>query len=240
MNNRRENMSEIVPNHIAIIMDGNRRWAKKRMLPTQMGHSEGATNLERIADACEELGVKFLTVYAFSTENWKRTEEEVSYLMKLLAKHISDFDKRIGSRNVRIRLVGEISRLPQELQEGIIHIEERTKNNTGLTVNIAINYGGRAEIMYATQEITKEVLSGNLKMEDITEDLLSKHLQTKDSPDPELIIRTGGEQRLSGFLLWQSSYSELYFTDVLWPDFNKEELMKALQEYNRRKRNFGK
>lgn len=229
----------IIPKHVAIIMDGNRRWAKKRGLPTQLGHSEGANTLEKMADICEDLGIKYLTVYAFSTENWKRSEEEVDHLMKLLAKHIKDFDKRIKNRNVRFRLVGEISRLNKDLQNGIREIEERTKNNTGLTVNIAINYGGRAEIAIATQKIAEDVKNDKIKIEDINEELIYKYLQTKESPDPDLLIRTGGEQRLSGFLLWQSSYSELYFTDVLWPDFDKKELEKAIEEFNNRKRNFG-
>lgn len=229
----------IIPKHVAIIMDGNRRWAKKRGLPTQLGHSEGANTLEKMADVCEDLGIKYLTVYAFSTENWKRSEEEVDYLMKLLAKHIKDFDKRIKNRNVRFRLVGEISRLNKDLQDGIRGIEERTKNNTGLTVNIAINYGGRAEIAIATQKIAEDVKNNKINLEDINEDLIYKYLQTKETSDPDLLIRTGGEQRLSGFLLWQASYSELYFTDVLWPDFNKEELEKAIEEFNNRKRNFG-
>lgn len=229
----------IIPKHVAIIMDGNRRWAKKRGLPTQLGHSEGANTLEKMADICEDLGIKYLTVYAFSTENWKRSEEEVDHLMKLLAKHIKEFDKKIKNRNVRFRLVGEISRLNKDLQDGIIEIEERTKNNTGLTVNIAINYGGRAEIAIATQKIAEDVKNDKIKIEDINEELIYKYLQTKESPDPDLLIRTGGEQRLSGFLLWQSSYSELYFTDVLWPDFDKKELEKAIEEFNNRKRNFG-
>lgn len=229
----------IIPKHVAIIMDGNRRWAKKRGLPTQLGHSEGANTLEKMADICEDLGIEYLTVYAFSTENWKRSEEEVDYLMKLLAKHIKDFDKRIKNRNVRFRLVGEISRLNKDLQDGIRGIEERTKNNTGLTVNIAINYGGRAEIAIATQKIAEDVKNNKINLEAINEDLIYKYLQTKETPDPDLLIRTGGEQRLSGFLLWQASYSELYFTDVLWPDFNKEELEKAIEEFNNRKRNFG-
>lgn len=234
-----ENIPEGIPQHIAIIMDGNRRWAKKRMLPTQMGHAEGADTLEKVADACADLGVRFLTVYAFSTENWKRSPEEVDYLMKLLAKHIRDFDKRIKNRNIRFRMVGDIHRLNPELQEGIRAIEERTKENDGLTVNIAINYGGRAEMVEVTQNVAADVLEGKIPLEEIQESTLSRYLQTKDSPDPDLLIRTGGEQRLSGFLLWQCAYSELYFTDVLWPDFNQEELEKAIQEYQHRKRNFG-
>lgn len=229
-----------VPKHIAIIMDGNRRWAKKRGLPTGLGHSEGANTLEKLADACEELGVKYLTVFAFSTENWKRSSEEVDYLMKLLAKHIADFDKRIKNRNVRFRLVGDINGLNDELKEGIRAIEERTKDKTGLTVNIAINYGGRAEIINATKQIAKDAKAGIINEDEISEETIYRYLQTKDTPDPELMIRTGGEIRLSGFLLWQVSYSELYFTDVLWPDFDKSELEKAIAEYNNRKRNFGK
>ena len=233
-------MSETVPSHIAIIMDGNRRWAKKRLLPTQLGHSQGADNLERVADACAELGVKYLTVYAFSTENWKRSAEEVDYLMKLLTKHINDFDKRIKNRDIRFRLVGDINRLNPELQDGIRRIEERTKDKKGLTLNIVINYGGRAEMTFVAKKIAEEVKEGNLNVEDISEETLAKYLQTLDSPDPELIIRTGGEERLSGFLLWQSAYSELYFTEVLWPDFDEKELAKAVEEYKSRKRDFGK
>ena len=228
-----------IPKHVAIIMDGNRRWAKKRGLPTGVGHSEGANTLEKVADACADIGIDFLTVYAFSTENWKRAEDEVNYLMKLLAKHIKEFDKRIKNRNIRFRMVGDINRLNEELQNGIREIEERTKNNTGLTVNIAINYGGRAEITYVAREIANKVKNGDMEAKDIDENTISKYLQTKDSPDPDLIIRTGGENRLSGFLLWQAAYSELYFTEVLWPDFNKDELEKAILEYNNRKRNFG-
>ena len=204
-----------------------------------MGHAEGANTLEKIADDCSDLGIKYLTVYAFSTENWKRSEEEVDYLMKLLAKHIKDFDKRIKNRDIRFRLVGDINRLNKDLQDGIRGIEERTKDKQGLTVNIAINYGGRAELTYMAKEIAKEVKDGEISLDEIDESLISKHLQTKDTPDPDLIIRTGGENRLSGFLLWQAAYSELYFTDVLWPDFDKEELEKAINEYNNRKRNFG-
>ena len=228
-----------IPKHIAIIMDGNRRWAKKRGLPSSMGHAEGANTLEKITDDGSDLGIKYLTVYAFSTENWKRSEEEVDYLMKLLAKHIKDFDKRIKNRDIRFRLVGDINRLNKDLQDGIRGIEERTKDKQGLTVNIAINYGGRAELTYMIKEIAKETKDGNISLDEIDENLISKHLQTKDTPDPDLIIRTGGENRLSGFLLWQAAYSELYFTDVLWPDFDKKELEKAINEYNNRKRNFG-
>lgn len=227
-------MDRDIPVHIAIIMDGNRRWARNKGLPTNLGHSQGAKTLEKIAIACQELGVKHLTVFAFSTENWKREKEEVNHLMKLLAENISNFDKRFKNDDVRIRLVGDINGLPENLQKGIREIEERTKLKTGLTVNVAINYGGRAEIVNAIQKIKQDAIS------DITEEIVNKYMYTYDSPDPDLIIRTAGEQRLSGFLIWQSAYSEFYFTNVLWPDFDEKELNKAIDEFNNRKRNFGK
>lgn len=227
-------MDRIIPAHIAIIMDGNRRWARNKGLPTNLGHSQGAKTLEKVAIACQELGVKYLTVFAFSTENWKRDEAEVNHLMKLLAENISSFDKRFKNDDVKIKLVGDINGLPKNLQEGIRKIEERTKLKTGLTVNVAINYGGRAEIVNAIKKLKEDNVTG------ITEDILNKYMYTYDSPDPDLIIRTAGEQRLSGFLLWQSAYSEFYFTNTLWPDFDEKELNKAIDEFNNRKRNFGK
>ena len=234
-------MEEIIPQHIAIIMDGNRRWAKKKFLPTQMGHSQGAKTLEEIAIVCQKMGIRYLTVFAFSTENWNRSKEEVDYLMELLAKNISDFDKRFDNRDVRIRLVGERERLPEKLQKGIKEIEERTREKSGLTVNLAINYGGRPEIIQAAKKIAEEYKKGNIKdLEEINESLLSKYMYTEEMPDPDLVIRTAGEVRTSGFLTWQSVYSEMYFTDVLWPDFNEKELEKAIEEYRHRKRNFGK
>lgn len=230
-----------VPTHIAIIMDGNRRWARKRNLPTQLGHSQGAKALEDIAVACQERGIKYLTVFAFSTENWRRSKEEVEYLMNLLAKKISDFDKKFDNRNVRIKLVGDRNGLPAHLLEGIDAIAERTKNNDGLTVNVAINYGGRAEIINAAKSILEDIKLGKLSENiEITEELLTKYMYTQNDPDPDLLIRTAGEIRTSGFLTWQSVYSELYFTDVTWPDFDEKELDKAIDEYNSRKRNFGK
>lgn len=232
--------SNKVPNHIAIILDGNRRWAKMRGLPTLQGHTEGADNLERIARYCSKIGVKYLTVYAFSTENWKRTKEEVGYLMNLMADYINSFEVRFKDSNAIIKLVGNIDRLPKKLQDSIIKIEEKTKNNTGLTLNLCINYGGREEIVNATKVIASKVSSGELKLTDINEGMFSTYLRTGNTPDPDLFIRAGGEKRLSGFLLWQSSYSELYFSDVLWPDFNELELDKAINEFNNRKRNFGK
>ncbi|MBR3888123.1 MAG: isoprenyl transferase [Clostridia bacterium] len=229
-----------IPEHIAIILDGNRRWARQRGLPTLQGHTEGANNLEKIAGYCNKIGVKYLTVYAFSTENWKRSEEEVGYLMKLFEKYLSDFETKFKDSSVRIRLAGGIERLPAKLQEGVKRVEEKTKDNKGLTLNLCINYGGRDEIVNATKILAEQVKNGELAIEDITEDLFAKHLRTKDAPDPDLMIRAGGEQRLSGFLLWQTSYSELYFPEVLWPDFDEEELEKAIDEFNNRKRRFGK
>ena len=225
-------MSEklVIPNHIAIIMDGNRRWARKRLLPTNMGHKEGAKRLEDIAKYCSKIGVKYLTVFAFSTENWKRSEEEVNYLMDLLADSIKDFDKKFDNDDVRIKLVGDISRLPEKLKNGIVEIENRTKNKAGLTVNVAINYGGRAEIIYATKEIAKAFKDGKItSLDDINEELFSKYTYTKLDPDPDLMIRTAGEVRTSGFLTWQTVYSEMYFTDTLWPDFDEKELDKAIK-----------
>lgn len=231
----------IIPNHIAIIMDGNRRWAKKRLLPTNFGHKEGAQRLEDIAKYCKKIGVRYLTVYAFSTENWKRSEEEVGYLMNLLADSIMDFDKRFEGDDIRIKLIGDINGLPQRLQDGIRHIEEKTKNKSGLTVNVAINYGGRAEIISATKKIAEDYKNGVINsLEDINEEMISNYIYTKGDPDPDLIIRTAGEVRMSGFLTWQGVYSEMYFTDTLWPDFKDDELDKAIQEFNNRKRNFGK
>ena len=232
----------IIPEHIAIIMDGNRRWAKKRLLPTNLGHKEGAQRLEDIAKYCSKLGVKYLTVYAFSTENWRRSEEEVNYLMDLLADSIVDFDKRFKGQDGRNKLIGDINGLPQKLQDGIRHIEETTRESTeGTTVNVAINYGGRLEIVYATKQIAEDYKNGKIaSLDDINEDLISNYIYTKGEPDPELIIRTGGDIRMSNFLTWQGVYSEMYFTDVLWPDFDEKELDKAIEDYNKRKRNFGK
>lgn len=229
-----------VPEHIGIIMDGNRRWAKEKGLIPQLGHKEGADNLQRIAEVCEEFGIKYLTVFAFSTENWKRSKEEVDYLMNLFSSSIKTFKSRSDEKNYRVQLTGDITGLKASLQKEIREVEELTQNNAGLTINFAINYGGRAEILNATKNIAKEYKDGKLDLEDITEDLFNKYVQTKNSPDPDLIIRTGGEQRLSGFLIWQSAYSEFYFTKVYWPDFDKKELEKAIIEYSNRKRNFGK
>lgn len=229
-----------VPLHVGIIMDGNRRWAKAKGLIPQMGHKVGADNLIEIADACKEFGIKYLTVFAFSTENWKRSKEEVDYLMNLFSASIKRFKNKTKEKNYRIQLTGDINGLGEELQKEIIEVEEETKNNDGLTINFAINYGGRPEIIHIIKSIAKEYKEDKVSLEDIDENFVNKYVQTKNSPDPDLIIRTGGEQRLSGFLIWQSAYSEFYFTNVFWPDFDKKELEKAVREYSNRKRNFGK
>lgn len=229
-----------IPTHVGIIMDGNRRWAKEKGMIPSLGHKAGADNLKKVAEACEKFGVKHLTVFAFSTENWKRSKDEVKYLMDLFLSYAKSFRKRLNEKNYRVRMAGDKSALSQELQQEITYIEEATKNNDGLTINLAINYGGRAEIINATKIIAEKFKNGEISIEDINEDLINRNMQTYDSPDPDLIIRTGGEKRLSGFLIWQSAYSEFYFTKVYWPDFDDEELKKAITEYSNRKRNFGK
>lgn len=229
-----------IPTHVGIIMDGNRRWAKEKGMIPSLGHKAGADNLKKVAEACEKFGIKHLTVFAFSTENWKRSKDEVKYLMDLFLSYAKSFRKRLNEKNYRVRMAGDKSALSEELQQEITYIEEATKNNDGLTINLAINYGGRAEIINATKNIAEKVKSGEISIEEINEDLINRNMQTYDSPDPDLIIRTGGEKRLSGFLIWQSAYSEFYFTKVYWPDFDGEELNKAIIEYSNRKRNFGK
>lgn len=224
---------EKLPKHIAVIMDGNRRFAKKKKLSVADGHRAGADALERIINYCVKIGVKFFTVYAFSTENWKRSSKEVNDLMGLMREYLDKLEKDNKDRNARIIILGDTDRLDYDLQEKIKKLQDSTKDNTGLTVNIALNYGGRDEIINAIKKIPKDKLS------EITEETFEKYLYTVKSPDPDLIVRTSGEQRLSNFLLWQSAYSEFYFTDVLWPEFSEKDFDKAIEEYNNRKRNFG-
>jgi undecaprenyl diphosphate synthase len=228
-----------LPKHIAIIMDGNRRWAKEKGMPGKLGHTEGAKTLEIVAKYCNKIGIKYLTVYAFSTENWKRSKEEVDWLMDLLEKYIIDFDKNNKKENIKIRVIGDITRLRPSFQEGIKRIEENTKNNTGLQFNIALNYGGRDEIIHATKLLTEKVQSGEIKIQDIDEKTFETCLYTYDSPDVDLMIRTSGEIRVSNFLPWQLSYAEMYFTDGYWPDFKEKELDLAIKEYQKRNRKFG-
>ena len=228
-----------LPVHIAIIMDGNRRWARNNNLDVRLGHKKGAETLENIVKYCNKIGIKYLTVYAFSTENWKRSKEEVGALMLLLQKYLDDFAKRADTENIKIQILGDRENLPNGLAKGIEKVEERTKNNTGLTFNVAFNYGGRDEIVKAVKNIALNVKNENINIDDITEELISNNLFTKNMPDPDLMIRTSGEIRTSNFLPWQLVYSEFYFTDKLWPDFTSKDLDEAIEEFNRRNRKFG-
>ena len=229
---------QALPEHVAIIMDGNRRWAKKNNLSTPQGHKEGAENLKRIAKFANKIGIKHLTVYAFSTENWKRSQEEVGAIMKLLKFYLLDFFNW-SDENIKINVLGRIAELPKDLKDQIHKIEEKTKNNTGLVLNICFNYGGRDEIVKAMKKIATEYKEGKIELEQINEEAISKELYTKDEPDPDLVIRTSGEMRLSNFLPWQSVYSELLFVEKNWPDFTEEDLDNAIIEYQKRTRKFG-
>ena len=228
-----------VPNHVAIILDGNGRWAKSKGKPRTYGHMQGAKNVETICRAADAIGIKYLTFYAFSTENWKRPETEVEALMSLLDQYLKKLMKSAVKENMQVHFIGDRSALNEKIQETMGVLEEKTKVCTGLTFTIAINYGSRDEIRRAVQEIAKEAKDGNLAIEDITEAEIAKHLDTRDIPDPDLMIRTSYELRLSNFLMWQLAYAEFYFTEVPWPDFTKEELQKAVDEYEKRHRRFG-
>ena len=228
-----------IPQHIAIILDGNGRWAKKRGLPRNFGHTEGAKNIERICEDAYNLGVKYLTVYAFSTENWKRPQDEVNALMNLLRNYMKTCLKRAEKNRMSVRVLGDKSRLDEDLQKQIAELEEATKDYDGLHFQIALNYGSRDEMVRAMKKLCADYKEGNVEIDDINEAMFADYLDTKGIPEPELMIRTSGEQRLSNYLLWQLAYSEFYFTDVLWPDFTKEELVKAIEYYNGRDRRFG-
>ncbi|MEQ9764282.1 isoprenyl transferase [Streptococcus jiangjianxini] len=232
-----------IPKHIGIIMDGNGRWAKKRLQPRVMGHRAGMNALQNVTIAASELGVKVLTVYAFSTENWSRPEDEVAFIMNLPVEFFDKYVPELHKNNVRIQMIGERRRLPQETQVALEKALEKTRHNSGLVLNFALNYGGRAEIVETVREIAQDVLDARLNPGDITEDLISGHLMTSQLPylyrDPDLVIRTSGELRTSNFLPWQIAYSELYFTDKLWPDFDESALKEAISDYNRRHRRFG-
>ena len=218
-----------VPRHVAIILDGNGRWAKKRMLPRNAGHAAGSKNVEKICAAAWDMGIEYVTMYAFSTENWSRPKEEVDALMKLLHSYLKDCLKTSKKNNMQVRVIGDISKLDKDLQERIIELERVSAENTGLHFQVALNYGSRDEIKRSIISIANEVKEGSLLPEDITEDIISSHLDTSGIPDPDLMIRTSGEQRLSNYLLWQLAYAEFYFTDVLWPDFSKKDLQKAVE-----------
>ena len=230
---------ENLPKHIAIIMDGNRRWAKQRGMPVSLGHREGAKTLEKIVRYANKRGIKYITVYAFSTENWKRTEEEVKTLMSLFQSYLDDYSKRADSENIRVKIIGSREGLSEKMKDSITKCMERTKNNTGITFNIALNYGGRDEITKAVKNIAKQIEDGKLDIEDITEEIISNNLFTKGQPDPDLLIRTSGELRLSNFLPWQLVYSEFLFIDKYWPDFSEEDLENAIKIYQKRNRKFG-
>ena len=224
-----------LPVHIAIIMDGNGRWAKKRLLPRKLGHKAGAETLEKITKAADKLGVKHLTVYAFSTENWKRSEEEVNGIMDLLRDYLDRYVQMANKENIKLDIIGEKSRLAEDIQEKIKNIEEISSVNTGLNLHIALNYGGRDEIVNAVKRIYEK----NISSQGINEQLISDNLYTAGLPDVDLIIRPSGEQRISNFLIWQSAYAEFVFMDVLWPDFEKKDLEYAITEYSKRNRRFG-
>lgn len=228
-----------VPTHVAIILDGNGRWAKSKGLPRKMGHVQGGKNVEDMLYVCDDLGIKYFTVYAFSTENWKRSEDEVAALMTLLRSYLSSGFKKAAKNNVRIRIIGDKTGLAQDIQDTIRDLEEESKNNTGLQFQIAINYGSRDEIVRMMRKMCDDAKDGKIDSSMIDENYVSNHLDTADIPDPDLLIRTSGEQRLSNFLLWQLAYSEFYFADCHWPDFDKNELLKAIDCYNKRDRRFG-
>ena len=228
-----------IPAHVAIIMDGNGRWAKKRGLPRKMGHVEGCKVVEQTVEDAARLGIQYLTVYAFSTENWKRSEDEVDALMQLFRYYAKRLLKIANENNVRVRFIGDTSRFAPDIIEGIRSLEETSSNNTGLTFCIAVNYGSRDEIRRGMTRMMEDCREGKILPSEVTEETISSYLDTADMPDPDLLIRTSGEERLSNFLLWQLAYSEFYFADVLWPDFNKDELVKAIEAYNGRDRRFG-
>lgn len=228
-----------MPRHIAIIMDGNGRWAKKRGLPRQAGHKAGADNFRKITRYCNKIGIQYLTVYAFSTENWSRPKEEVNALMSLFGDYMREALEKFRGENIKTRFIGDMSALSKELQELSVEVEEASKDATGMTLNIALNYGGRTEIVRAVKSIAAEVRNGSLDIDAITEQEISNRMYTAGQPDPDLIIRPSGEQRISNLLIWQSAYSELWFSHTLWPDFTTNELDEAIKSYEGRNRRFG-
>ncbi len=228
-----------LPKHIGIIMDGNGRWARRRGLPRSAGHAAGADNFKKIVSFCGKIGISHLTVYAFSTENWRRTEDEVAALMKLLDEYLKRAYAELEGKNVKVRIIGERGMLDEGIQKSIRALEEHTKNNTGLALNIALSYGGRQEIVNAVKRAARDVLDGRISEKDIDEKYISSLMYTAGQPDPDLIIRPSGEMRLSNFLVWQSAYSEFWFSRVLWPSFSDKLMLKAIEEYQARNRRFG-
>ncbi len=229
-----------VPQHIAIILDGNGRWAKAKGMPRNYGHAQGSKNVEKICEEAWRMGIKYLTVYAFSTENWSRPENEVAALMKLLRNYMKTCLKTAAKNDMKISVIGDIEPLDDDIKSRIRELEAATTDNGGLNFTIALNYGSRDELTRAAQKMAKDCAEGKIKAEEIDESVFETYLDTHGIPDPDMMIRTSGEQRLSNYLLWQLAYSEFYFTDVPWPDFTKEELVKAIEEYNHRHRRFGK
>jgi undecaprenyl diphosphate synthase len=229
-----------IPNHVAIILDGNGRWAKSKGMPREYGHTIGAKNVETIIEAADDLGIRYVTYYAFSTENWKRPEKEVQKLMNLLRDYLKTAIKKANKNNIRMKIIGDRTGLAEDLQTQIERVEEATAGNTGITMTIAINYGSRDEIVRAVNRIQKEMKEGKIPETEITEKMIASYLDTADLPDPDLMIRTSGEQRLSNYLLWQLAYSEFYFTDVPWPAFSKKDLEEAVSAYANRDRRYGK
>ncbi len=228
-----------VPRHVAVILDGNGRWAKKRLMPRNYGHKAGAQAVEQACEDIYNLGVQYFTVYAFSTENWKRSVEEVTGIMNLLRNYLVNSIERSNKNNMRVRVIGDRTALALDIVDAIRKLEDATKQNTGLNFTIALNYGGRDELRRAMTAIAKEVKEGSAELTDITEDFISAHLDTAELPDPDLLIRTSGEERISNFLPWQIAYSEFYFTPVLWPDFKRADFVEAIRYYNKRDRRYG-
>ncbi|MDF2484710.1 MAG: uppS [Herbinix sp.] len=228
-----------IPKHVAIIMDGNGRWAKMKKMPRNYGHTQGSKNVEKICKEAYNMGIKYLTVYAFSTENWVRPKEEIDALMKLLQTYLETSIKTSTKNNMRVRVIGDTSKLSEGIKKSIVALEEASKNNTGLNFQVAINYGGRDELLRAAKALALDVKMNKTEIDHIDEEVFEQYLDTKGIPQPDLLIRTSGEQRLSNFLLWQLAYSEFYFPEVLWPDFDKKELIKAVEYYSSRTRKFG-
>lgn len=237
-NNNQLDMSNI-PQHIGVIMDGNGRWAKRRGLPRRMGHKAGADNLEKICDYCNSLGVKALTVYAFSTENWSRPQGEIDALMKLLYDYLLTVEEKFKNRNMKLQISGEVSQLSEKIQKAIIHAEEVTSSGDGMVLNIALNYGGRPEIANAAKMAARDVKDGKISVDDVTEDYLAGYMYTSNLPEVDLIIRPSGEKRLSNFLLWQAAYAEFWYSDICWPDFRNDDMKQAILDYQSRNRRFG-
>ena len=228
-----------LPNHIGIIMDGNRRWAKSKMLPIKLGHKEGAKTLEKIVKYANKIGIKYITVFAFSTENWKRDKDEVDALMSLLKYYLEDFANKADSENIRVKVIGNLKELSEDLQKSIEKVVNKTSSNTGTVFSIALNYGGRDEIVNAVKSISTKVRENKLNIEDINNEVIEENLYTKDIPDVDLMIRTSGELRTSGFLMWKLVYAEFLFLDKLWPDFSETDLDESIEAYNKRNRRFG-